>query len=205
MRAEQSPGGLVTRSRRSPARSPERVCGGLAGATTAIVARAGSAGGLIRAVAIHYPRPAPTAPRETLSIASSISSRVAAASRTRARRGAPRPVRGERAARVEPQRHASALQEDRVGRHVRVRRAQGPVADPVPDHLAEPRLVGVPLGDQRPARALGQRPDLAVGDEGLAPVDAVEDDVLAHRGRESHRRPAVQAPPPPRPCRSGAP
>ncbi len=91
-------------------------------------------------------------------------------------------------ARVEPQRDPGALQEDRVGRHVRVRGAQRAVPDAVPDHLAEDRLVVVALGDQRPPRPLGERPDLAVGHERRAPVDAVEDDVLAHRRGQAQRR-----------------
>ena len=52
----------------------ERVCGGLAGATTAIVACSGRAGGLIRSIRRLLPLLA-SAPRETLSIASAISSR----------------------------------------------------------------------------------------------------------------------------------
>ena len=68
-----------------------------------------------------------------------------------------------------------ALEQDRVGRDGHVRGAQRAVADPVADHAGEHRLVVVALGDQRAARRVGQRADLAVGDERGLAVQAVED------------------------------
>ena len=63
----------------------------------------------------------------------------------------------------------------------------------MPSLISSPKiaLVVVALGDQRRAWPVGQRPDLAVGDERRAPVQAVEDDVLAHRRREPQRRAVV--------------
>ena len=111
----------------------------------------------------------------------------------------------QRPAWVEPQRDPRALEQDRVGGDVGVGRSQRAVADAVADHLAEHRLVVVALGDQGAARPLGQRPDLAVGDERVAPVDAVEDDVLAHGRRQPQRRTVVPAHRRHAPSRSGAP
>ena len=87
----------ATRSTRSPARSRSGSEAALAGATTAIVAFSGRAGGLTRSTAIAHPRDR---------LADQLG-RTPPASRARARRGARRPRRARSGpVRVEPERDA---------------------------------------------------------------------------------------------------